>query len=240
MFFPLIDLDKQEKSLTQVEQVINRLRADIISGRLLPAAKLSITTLAEESGVSLGAVREALASLAAEDLVVAEPQRGYRVSPVSSQSLSDLAQARIEIESLCLTEAIKHGDLQWESACIAALDQLRKVDSVVVGDCHELADAKSRAHAKFHYALASGCNNQWLLRMQRALYQQSERYRRLTVPLVGRGRDVDGEHKALLQAMLDRDPDRARKLLTQHLLTTARDLLTSPLLTQDMRSGGPT
>lgn len=211
------------KPMTQVDQVVASLTDDIIACRLLPDARLHIASLAEQQGVSLGAVREALAALAAEGLVVAQPQRGYRVSPISGQSLSHLVQARVDIECLCLAEAIKHGDLQWEKRCLTAFGTLKKSRVANSG-------AHITAHDAFHFALVSGCPNEWLLRIQRNLYQQSERYRRLVNVIGPKTRDIDGEHQALLDMVLARDVDGARALLTQHLMKTARMVLDSPML----------
>jgi GntR family carbon starvation induced transcriptional regulator len=166
--------------LTQVDQVVLALSADIIACRLMPDAKLHIALLAEQLGVSLGAVREALAALAAQGLVVAQPQRGYRVSPISGMSLSHLVQARVEIECLCLREAVKHGDLQWEVRCLTAHAALHRAQSQGAADGGDAQSMRLRAHDEFHLALVSGCPNEWLLRIQRNLYQQSERYRCLT------------------------------------------------------------
>ena len=47
--------------------------------------------------------------LSAEGLVVAEPQRGFKVAPVSLEDLADLTKARIEIETLCITNSIEAG-----------------------------------------------------------------------------------------------------------------------------------
>ena len=70
------------RSLTSA--VFAQLRAEILSCRLKPGEKLLIAGLAQRFSVSLSAVREALSRLAAEDLVQAEDQRGFRVSPVRS------------------------------------------------------------------------------------------------------------------------------------------------------------
>ena len=63
---------------SQTLQVFERLRPDIITGKLLPGAKLNIAALAESLPVSAGAVREGLAMLEAESLVA--PRTGSRLS----------------------------------------------------------------------------------------------------------------------------------------------------------------
>ena len=93
-----------------------RLRADILAARLLPAQKLHIAGLAKQFSVSLAAVREALSRLVADGLVQASDQRGFRVSPVSPADLRDVTQTRIDIEGLALRRSIERGDQEWLSS----------------------------------------------------------------------------------------------------------------------------
>jgi len=210
--------------------VYERLHGDILSGRLLPGAKLNIAGLASALGVSAGAVREALAMLEADSLVISAPQRGWRVSEVSEEDLSQLVQARIEIEKLCLAEAIRHGDLAWEGSLVAAFHQLTRLQELEANGGALLSTEWTQAHAQFHHAMIAGCPNGWLRRMHDFLYQQSERYRQLSAPFSATQRDVQAEHQALIDAMLDRDVERAQQLIGKHLEKTARLLLDSPLL----------
>jgi DNA-binding GntR family transcriptional regulator len=72
---------------------------------------------------------------------------------------------------------------------------------------------------------ALGCNSPWLLHLHALLYAQSERYRRLSVPFATSGRDVNGEHRAILNATLARDTEAAVRLLAAHLEATTHILL---------------
>jgi DNA-binding GntR family transcriptional regulator len=210
--------------------VYERMHASILCGRLPPGAKLNIAAIATENGVSAGAVREALAMLEADALVVSAPQRGYRVTAVSEEDLTQLVKARVEIEKLCLAEAIEHGDLAWEGSLVAAFHQLTRLDERDVDDRKRLSAVWSEAHAQFHQAMVAACPNVWLRRMHTMLYHQSERYRQLSVPLAVVDRDVQGEHEALLDALLRRDSVSAQSLIAKHLEQTASLLLASPLL----------
>ncbi len=227
-------MNEKTKGMSQTRLVFTHLRAAIVGGRLLPDAKLNIAALAEELDVSAGAVREGLAMLEAESLVVSEPARGFRVSPISEPELENLVQARIEIEKLCLAEAIRHGGLEWEGRVVSAHHRLSRLAELQ----HELpqtllSEDWTAAHAEFHHALVSGCPNGWLLRMHLMLYQQSERYRQLSAPLGGDRRDVRGEHQALVDAVLGKDVQAAQALITEHLQTTGR------LLVEGLRARAP-
>lgn len=218
-------MNEKTKGISQTRQVFAELRTAIVGGRLLPGSKLNIAALAEELDVSAGAVREGLAMLEAEALVVSEPARGYRVSPISPEDLEELVKARIEIEKLCLAEAIRHGDLAWEGSVVSAHHRLSRLAERDAAMPTVLSTEWTSSHAEFHNALVSGCPNGWLLRMHQMLYQQSERYRQLSAPLAKEARDVGAEHQALLDAVLNRDIQAAQTLMGEHLQTTGRVLM---------------
>jgi DNA-binding GntR family transcriptional regulator len=220
-------MNEKTKGLSQTRQVFAELRTAIVGGRLLPGSKLNIAALAEELDVSAGAVREGLAMLEAESLVVSEPSRGYRVSPISPEDLDELIKARIEIEKLCLAEAIRHGDLAWEGSVVSAHHRLSRLAERDAAMPTVLSAEWTGSHADFHNALVSGCPNSWLLRMHQMLYQQSERYRQLSAPLGKGSRDVGAEHQALLDAVLNRDIQAAQALIAEHLQTTGRLLMSA-------------
>jgi len=218
-----LDAIKGPRSLTA--KVFEALRADILACRFAPGQRLKIGELCARFEVSLGAIREALARLAAEGLVVAEAQKGFRVAPVSNADLADLTTTRVEIEGLALRRAILFGDVAWEAGIVAAFDRLSRLPGRAQDDAGRVSDAWSDAHQAFHTALVAGCNSQWLLRLRSILFEQSERYRRLSVRTGRKDRDVLGEHRAIMAAALERDADRAAALMAEHILLTTRLLI---------------
>jgi DNA-binding GntR family transcriptional regulator len=211
-------LSEGAKSLT--EGVFDRLRDDILKCRLEPGARLRIAELCSRFGVSVHAVREALSRLASEALVVAEPQRGFKVAPASLVDLEDLTETRIEIEAIALRKSIANGSVAWESSLVAALHQVVRLPKFDPGVGYAVLEEWTAAHAAFHLALVSACNSRWLLWLHGILFDHSERYRRLSAPADRGERDTDGEHTAIVHAALDRDADLAVDLLTRHLSTT--------------------
>src|SRR5499425_1911828 len=134
-----------------------RLRADLLSFRIPPGARLKIQDLCVRLSVSLGAIREALSRLTSEGLVVAEPQRGFRAAPISAEDLSDLTRVRIEIESLCLRRAIELGDVDWEARLVAAFHRLSRTPERAPDDPARSNEDWAAAHGAFHLALVEGC-----------------------------------------------------------------------------------
>ncbi len=220
-------------AVTQADQAFAFLRTEILSCRLAPSAKVRINEVALRMNVSLGSVREALARLAGEGLVGAQAQKGYTVAAVSKDELIDLTATRVTIEQLCLRGAMEHGDLEWETAIVGGFHRLHRIPERDPGDEALLNEAWSQSHASFHLALVVGCRSRSLLRIRAGLYAQTERYRRLSLPLRRTGRDVDAEHRALMQAVVDRDRDYACALVADHLHRTMEILLSSPVLAEE-------
>jgi DNA-binding GntR family transcriptional regulator len=215
-----------EVSLTQV--AYRHLRADLLSGRLVPGAKIKISDVGESLSLNLSAVREALSRLSADGLVVALPQRGFQVAPVSAAELRDLTATRIEIERICMRKAVTNPDIAWETGLVAAKHKLMRTDKFD-RDSPRPSAAWSSAHAEFHRALIAGCNSPWLIRIHDQLLAQAERYQRLSALGSGIRRDVDQEHGDLADAMLARDGATAVSLIADHYQRTADLVINSGL-----------
>jgi DNA-binding GntR family transcriptional regulator len=80
------------------ERVASELRLQLAEGALLPGARLTESTIAEDLGVSRNTVREAFAELASERLVVRHPNRGVFVASLGSGDIHDVYTVRRAIE----------------------------------------------------------------------------------------------------------------------------------------------
>lgn len=197
------------------------LRADLLACRLRPNEKLNIAALSAQLGVSLGAVREALSRLTSEGLVTAETNRGFRVAAVSESDLLDLTSTRIELESACLRRAIRAGGVEWETGIVAAHHRLSRTPERITDDPARVSEDWADAHRDFHAALIAACGSPWRMRLRAFLFDQTERYRRLSVLAPRQERDLPAEHRAIMEATLARAEDQAVALLTDHLDATA-------------------
>src|SRR6184192_525015 len=92
---------------TRTAEVFDVLRSELLDGVLAPGQKLRMVGLADRFRVSQSVVREALTRLAEQGLAVATPQRGFRVRELSVQDITDLTEARVEIESLTMRMSIE-------------------------------------------------------------------------------------------------------------------------------------
>ena len=208
---------------SSTQETYERLRADLLSCRLRPGARISINELCMTYGVSLGAVREALSRLtSSEGLIIAEPQRGFRVAPVSAVELQQLSDAMIEIEAICLRRAFATGDIAWEARVLAAHHELTRMPfsngAVGVGDAREIP------RCRFQDELVSTCDNPHLLRMRAMLFDQSARYRALALHRRNE-KDFESDYHALLDSVLAREVEKAVDVIGAHRRRTTSILM---------------
>ena len=83
-----------------VDFIVERLREDILAGRLAPGSRLVESDLTARFAVSRGPVREALRRLSAEGLIEHRPHRGAVVRRLSERDIRELFQIRVEMEAL--------------------------------------------------------------------------------------------------------------------------------------------
>ena len=207
-------------------ETLSRLRAEILTGQIAPGEKLNLEQLKIRLEVSLSPLREALARLVSEGLVVQPDQRGFQVAPVSRQNLDEVTLLRQTLEAMALREAIRLGDDAWEAEIVAALHRLSKL-SPRNGD-GTVNERWEQWHRQFHIAMLSGCRSSVTLQFCETLLDLSDRYRRLFPPPAPLPRQVHREHQAIAEAALARDTDRACQMLKDHIGYT-RELIESGL-----------
>ncbi len=214
-----------EARLSQTSTAYATLKRDVLNGRFRPGERLKINDLATSLDVSPGAVREALSRLVPEQLVVSRDQRGFIVAPLSIEDLEDLTNLRCEVEAIALRHSVQRGEDDWESSILATAHRLRKskIDSTVDRALNpEWVDR----HQAFHRALVSACGSPRLLTLHEHLYQQSERYRGLSMHLDA-PRSIKDEHQDIVDAALDRNADLLVQLMSHHLRETTRRIVQS-------------
>jgi GntR family transcriptional regulator, carbon starvation induced regulator len=208
-------------SRTLTEHAYDLLRRDIITGTLSPEIKLQTESLKAKYGLGGSTLREALARLTSEALVTFEGQRGFRVAPMSRDDFADLCDVRKMVEIEAMRQSITKGDDEWESRVVAAFHSLSKVEDQMPDQLEEVYEAWEVRNRTFHKALISACPSRWLHRIHDLLLQQAERYRRITFAS-GRlvKRNVQQEHRAIMEAAIARDVDAACGLAASHIQRT--------------------
>lgn len=225
---------------TRTTEVYEQLRQAIVRGELLPGEKLRIEALGQRFDVGSSPLREALNRLSSEGLVMQREQRGFTVSPVSRDELLELTRTRCWVNEIVLRESIAHGDTAWEEAVVLAFHRLSRTPARTAGvvdapgamDASGAADATgapnpawSQTHQAFHAALIAACPSRWLIDFSNMLHDCADRYRNLNAVANTGVRDVPGEHRAIFEATVERNAERAIRLLNEHLTITTTTLL---------------
>lgn len=200
------------------------LRSELLNGVLTPGQKLRMVELGDRFGVSQSVVREALTRLAEQSLVVASPQRGFRVRDLSVRDITHLTEARVQIESVALRLAIDRGDIRWETGILTAHHVLEHTP--VFTDDQTVNEEWAVHHREFHRALLSGCDNDHLEAVAQSLRDCAELYRRWYWVLTDdHNRDIAAEHRRLKELSLGRDANAAVEILTEHIERAPRELI---------------
>lgn len=226
---------RNEASGTKTEEAYRLLRRDILSTRLLPGASLRLGALRETYGLGWTPLREALSRLEAERLVTAVSNRGFAVAPVSRRELEDLVRARRVVEVPLLIESIERGGSDWEEAVVTAHYRLSRCKTAADDPSEAAVDEWDEKHEAFHAALVSAATSNWLLRFRGTISDQLRRHHRflgLMPTLRAAAGRTDGHeaamaalreamglshHTALMEAALDRNVQRARTLMEEHI-----------------------
>jgi DNA-binding GntR family transcriptional regulator len=212
---------------TQASSVFDRLRADILTGKLKPGLKLRLKDLIDQYDTGNSPLREALNRLSANGMVLREENRGFRVPPASNQELAELTRTRCWLEEIALRESIANGDTAWEERIVLAYHWLTRAARSKDNDANHTSPEWEEHHREFHQALISACNSNILMNFCAELSQRSFRYRNLAEVVEYRDRHELEEHGELQQAALSRDADLAVELLKKHYKVTSEILLAS-------------
>jgi DNA-binding GntR family transcriptional regulator len=197
------------------DRAYDRMRADIVFGRLTPNAKLRLDRLAADYGASVSTLREILNRLSSEGLVLAEGQRGFRVTPVSPEGFQDVASMRLLLETYALPMSFAAGDLEWESRVVATHHKLASMERRMIAGDRDGTELWKRYDREFHQSLIEACGSQTLLDLYGGVFDQYLRYQMVAV--VFRGEVAAEEHRALLDCALSRDAERACAVLDRHV-----------------------
>jgi DNA-binding GntR family transcriptional regulator len=193
--------------------IASRLRAAILGGHFGPGERLREEVLARSMGVSRGPVREALARLEREGLVVIRHNRGAFVGRLSREDLDEVHTLRVVLERLAVQRAAQLGDAALFAEMQAVVDEMaaRADRGITEQEAAEL-------DVRFHDLIYRGSAHRRLQECWANLRPQ------IHIVLLSRNvahedfRDyLVGSHQAILDALRDRDEPKALAILDDHL-----------------------
>lgn len=208
------------------EQAYQLIRDRILRGAIAAGEKLKIDVLQRDYQISSSPLREALNRLVAESLVIADERRGFRAAPVTAKDLMDLTAMRLVVEPGALEASIRNGSDVWEAQMVAAFYRLDRIEQKIASGEKARDDEWTARHKDFHMSLVSACGSERLVELCSKLFDQSERYRRLSASLRQKPRNTSDEHRKLMDAALSRG-SAGVLLLRDHIERTAEHVAPS-------------
>ncbi|WP_373086578.1 GntR family transcriptional regulator [Sneathiella sp.] len=219
-----VRLKSSNAGSTLTDQAYQNIREDILSGKLPPLLRLRVDALKTLYNTGNSPIREALSRLSGDGLVIIEERRGFTVAGISTEELWDITETRVVVEIAALKSSIENagdgtqGD-SWEAQILATFHRLSKLDQKLGQNPPN--DAWERVHLEFHESLVAASPYEKLKHIRRQLFDQSERYRRLSLTKTPGSRNVPEEHSEILNATLERNVKKACECLAKHIYRTA-------------------
>jgi DNA-binding GntR family transcriptional regulator len=185
------------------------LRARILSGDLAPGAALVQAALAQDLGVSLTPVREALRDLATEGLITFSPHRGATVKQLDLHDALEIYRIRLQLEPDAVEMAVP-------AATPDVLDQAeRLIDEMAGSDGARWIEL----NLEFHSVLLAPANSPRLVGILRSLQEAATLYVGVT---------PDAEHRKILDAYRRGDATGAAAAVAEHIHSSIRSLDVEP------------
>ena len=204
-------------------RVFNKVREDILSGKYRENDELKEIAIGEELGVSRTPVREAFRQLELEGLIQIIPNRGAYVTGIKVKDIKDIYMIRSKLEGLCA---------RWACENISK-EQLEEMEENIYlaefhaarGHMEQMAELDNR----FHNILYEACNSKMLEHLLKDYHQYVWRVRQKTLSS-SRGAVSNVEHKYIMEAIKENNPDKAEELANQHMLNAYENMIDHGLL----------
>ena len=202
-------------------RVFQAIKEKILNGVYKENEELRENTLATELGVSRTPVREALRQLELEGLVKIVPNKGACVTGITKKDVKDIYAIRSLLEGLCAKWATEH-------ITEAQLEDLEEI--VLLSEFHlkrgkqEKSQQVTELDGKFHEILYEASNSRILRHVLSDFHKYVRMARKASVTDQARAEKSIEEHKNILQALKERDGERAESLANAHIMNVMKNL----------------
>lgn len=196
------------------QRVAAELRAALIGGDLAPGQVYSAPALAARFDSSATPVREAMLELARDGMVEVVPNTGFRVTEVTRAELDNLAEVRRLLEVPVMGDiAERHSDddearIRSLRPLVEAMERAEEANDMVI---------YLTADTDFHTAFLALHGNPELVQIVRRARERSRLHNLLPLAEAGQLTASTLEHRAMIDAALDRDRERMQELVARHI-----------------------
>lgn len=205
-------IEKKAKKKSKKDSVFRQLRQRIVDGYYPQGIKLTEQDLASEFGVSRLMIREILGDLENQGLVEKHPNRGKVVRRVDSDSLFEIMEIREVLEGLAARlSAQKSKPENWRDLEKEFGEPFEKIVRDL--DFEKYLDMISQ----FRDRMVEAAKNEELSKLINSLYAKIRIVQRRIVILPGRMKEAIEEHRRVLAAIMEGDPEKAEKMKKENL-----------------------
>ncbi|WP_198419882.1 GntR family transcriptional regulator [Pseudaminobacter salicylatoxidans] len=204
-------MGKPPKSQPLTEQAYTHLKWLILNQEIPAGTLLNEQALVEATGFGRASVHHALHRLAYDDLVVIRPRKGAQVRLWSDKDIHALVEARLPVEQTIVR-------LACARISDAAVEEIRKELETTPRLIEEMdREGLLRLDLWFHAAIAQATANPILADTALRLHQRSTQF--WAPSLSGRDRyyKVYEQHSEILDAIGERDTERADRAISLHI-----------------------
>jgi DNA-binding GntR family transcriptional regulator len=203
--------------LTKSTYAYQHLRRRILEGELEPGSRLLLRDLAQQMGLSIQPVRDAIKSLVSDGLAETESYRSATVTQISGSSVLDLLSARMWLEALAVQQAVP---LHTETSLEAVKDALG--DTAQLIGAHEGPLQYSHANRRLHEAVEAPAPEHLralIYDLWEKLWETRRRSSLFSLEPTST-RSAYREHKELVAAVTGRDAQSAASAMMEHREST--------------------
>lgn len=213
-----LEYDENENLVNSLRgKVFSQLRKQILTGVYKPGDSLIELRLSEELGVSRTPIREALRQLELEGLVQAIPNKGAVVKGVTNQDVEDIFTIRTRIEGLAA---------RWAAEKITD-EEIKELKEAL--EFEEFYTAKNDVEhlmtfdSKFHDIIFRASKSSPLMHMLSTFHHYIQSARNKSFDTPGRPPKALEEHRAIFEAISNRDADTAEELTIRHITNASEN-----------------
>jgi DNA-binding GntR family transcriptional regulator len=204
------------------EDIFDVLHEKIISGTYKPGDWLRQDDIATQLGVSMTPVREALDLLVSAGLAERVPYRGVRVREMSTKDVVEAYGLRLVLEAAIAQEAARNITPEQVAVLEDILEKMKKHETL------QDVSSERQSSREFHTAVAEATRNDLLIKLYAIvtnafpdwlLYEALFRYPEL---LADSMLSTYQEHVSIVEALRNRDGERAMRKSIEHLMESGK------------------
>ena len=199
-------------------RVFQSIREDILSGRYEQNTELKEAAIGAELGVSRTPVREALRQLELEGLVTIIPNRGAYVNMITAKDVQDIYVIRSMLEGLCA---------RWATQSITAEQLDSMEETLCLSEYHTSKKNYEKLYvldSLFHEQLDEVGGSRILNHILSDFHDYVKMVRKATISTSSRSVTSTEEHRAIFEAIKEKDPDKAEALAKEHVKHTIESI----------------